>query len=506
MKRITGTCTLAHFLKTRAQLVIGLIVSAQSGLAAAPQCERLTTLMIPNTTVISASPSARASQNFCLATAVVRPVADSEIRVEIWLPPAEEWNGKFLGTGNGGYSGTLSYGEMEAALRKGYATAGSDTGHSGGDLRFGLGHPEKIQDWGHRAVHVMTETAKLLVHVYYGHFPSYSYFSGCSTGGHQALMEAQRYPEDYDGILAGAPGNNRVRLNVGFLWSWMTLRKAPGDPLPPSKLPLLNRAAIAACDAMDGVKDGLIGDPARCRFDPGTLVCRGADAPDCLTADQVAAVRLIYEGARNPRTHEQLFTGWARGTEAGWASYFVGRPEPARVDFWRYWVFYDPAWDPLTFDFDRDVAYADTRMSFLTANSPDLRDFQKRNGKLLVYHGWADPVAPPEESIRYYESVSRIMGGYAKLAPFYRLFLAPGMGHCSGGPGPNSFDGLGALDQWVTRSVAPDRIIASHSTGGKVDRTRPLCPYPLIARWKGTGNSDEAAEFVCAVPAAPARK
>ncbi|MBL0160357.1 MAG: tannase/feruloyl esterase family alpha/beta hydrolase [Bryobacterales bacterium] len=238
----------------------------------------------------------------------------------------------------------------------------------------------------------------------------------------------------------------------------------------------------------------------------GTLACRGADAPDCLTADQVAAVRLIYEGARNPRTHEQLFAGWARGTEAGWASYFVGRPEPARVDFWRYWVFFDPAWDPLTFDFDRDVAYADTRMSFLTANSPDLRDFQKRNGKLLVYHGWADPVAPPEESIRYYESVSRTMGGYAKLAPFYRLFLAPGMGHCSGGPGPNSFDALGALDQWVTRSVAPDRIIASHSTGGKVDRTRPLCPYPLIARWKGTGNSDDAAEFVCAVPAAPARK
>jgi len=490
-------------------------LAASWALANAQPCERLAALTIPSTAITSTvavpagpfSPggpggrggtAGREFPAFCRVTAVATPVPGSEIHVELWLPAAA-WNGKFLGTGNGGYSSAIGYADMERALRLGYATAGSDTGHEGGDLRFAVGHLEKIDDWAWRAVHVMTETAKPILRGYYGRFATQSYFSGCSTGGQQALTEAQRFPADYDGIVAGDPGNNRVRLNVGFLWSWLAVNKDGAEPLPASKLPMINRAAVAACDALDGVKDGLIADPRACKFDPGVLLCKGADGGDCLTASQVAAVRAVYDGARNPRTGDRLYPGWARGSESGWSGYFVGQREPARVDFWRYWVFNDPNWDFHTFDFDRDAAYADSKMAAATANDPDLTAFKQRNGKLLMYHGWADPVVPPEDGIAYYESVEKAMGGAQKTSAFFRLFMVPGMGHCAGGPGPSAFDALGALDKWVAQGTAPDRIVASHSAGGTVDRTRPLCPYPQAARWNGTGSIDDAASFACAV-------
>lgn len=468
---------------------------------AATACDGLASLTIPRTEIVSAGASVRSGNAFCLVKATARPVEDSEIGIEIWLPAAERWNGKLVGTGNGGYSSRLSYGAMEQALAQGYATAGTDTGHTGEDLKFGVGHPEKIVDWGHRAVHVMTETAKLVVRAYYGRFAARAYFSGCSTGGHQALMEAQRYPADYDGIVAGAPGNNRVRLNTAFLWAWTALNQDAASALPAAKLPVLNRAAVAACDELDGVKDGLIGDPRRCGFDAGSLLCRGGDGDDCLTAGQVAAVRRIYDGARNPRTRESLYPGWAKGSEAGWAGYFVGKTQPVRLEFWRDWVFHDPAWEPRTFDFDRDVEYADAKMSFLVANDANLAGFRARQGKLLMYHGWADPVVPAEDSIRYYERVQKEMGGAAQVSAFFRLFLAPGMGHCTGGTGPNAFDALGALDRWVTRGEAPDRMVASHASAGTVDRTRPLCPYPRVAQWSGKGDPNDEREFRCADPA-----
>jgi len=502
---------------------VGFAVLALAPCCSAAECDAMAALRITRTTITSTTAVAagafsatgaavRDYPEFCRVQAVARPVDDSEIRMEIWLPAKAAWNGKLLGTGNGGFSGALSYGEMESGLRQGYATAGSDTGHSGGDLAFGQGHPEKINDWAWRAVHVMTETAKLVARNYYGRFPEYSYFSGCSTGGHQALTEAQRFPEDYDGILAGAPGNNRVRLMVGFLWSWLALNRVPGAALPPSKLAMLHRAVMASCDARDGLKDGLIDDPRRCKFDPSILLCSGPDGPGCLTAGEVAAVKAIYAGARNPRSGERLFSGWAPGSEgtgampdSGWAAYFVGRAEPARLEFWRLWVFQDPAWDPRTFDFDRDVAFADAKMAFLVANDPNLSAFRKRGGKLLLYQGWADPVTPPENTIEYFSHVQAVMGGPTATSGFLRLFLAPGMGHCAGGSGPNRFDGLSALDDWVARGRAPDRIVATHSEGGKVDRTRPLCPYPLVARWNGKGSSDDAAQFACVAPGANER-
>jgi feruloyl esterase len=392
---------------------------------------------------------------------------------------------------------------MRTALEKGYATAGSNTGHDGGDLKFGAGHPEKIADWGYRAVHVMTGIAKQVVGAYYGHAPAHSYFTGCSTGGHQALMEAQRFPADYDGIVAGDPGNDRIRLNVGFLWSWLAANRDAGNPLPAAKLPMLNRAVMEACDALDGIRDGIISTPQSCRFDPNTLLCKNGDADTCLTESQAAAVRSIYDGARNPRTGERLFPGWERGSESlggrggGWQAYFAGQAEPARTDFWRYWVFGNPQWDPRTFDFDRDVATAAKKVGFIDATNPDLSGFAAQKGKLVMYHGWADPVVPPEDGVQYYESVTGKMGE-PKTHSFFRLFMVPGMGHCGGGPGPNTFDALGAMDRWVTDGVAPEQIVASHATDGNVDRTRPLCPYPAVAKWNGKGRSDDAANFVCA--------
>lgn len=392
--------------------------------ACAAGCDAIADLLIPNTTVTS---SAMVSGS-CRVKLLAKPVPGSEIRIEVWLPAPEVWNHKFAGTGNGGYSSALSSREMEALVRKGYAVAGSDTGHEGGDLKFAIGHPERIDDWGWRAIHVMTEAAKLVVRSYYGLLPELAYFTGCSTGGHQALSEAQRFPADYDGIVAGDPGNNRVRLNVGFLWSWLAAHPEHGQPLTAAKLPLIQKAGLDA------------------------PVCESGDRPDCLTGSQITAVRKIYEGARNPRTGEQIFPGWVRGSEMGWTAYFVGQPEPARLDFWRYWVFHDPNWNPRSFDFDRDVAFAEAQVAVASATSADLSAFAKRGGKLVVYHGAVDPVVPPQDSVDYRERVRKAMGAQT-VDSFYRLFIIPGMRHCNSAP-----DGLSALDRWVTTGVAPDRL------------------------------------------------
>jgi feruloyl esterase len=477
-------------------------------------CDSLTSLIIPDTTITSAAPVAAGPLSLpgtrapltvpaiCRVLAVSRPTPDSEIHFELWIPPAEAWNGKFEGTGNGGFSSAMEYNRMAEALSRGYATAGSDTGHEGGDLKFGVGHIEKINDWSYRAVHVMTESSKVILRDYYGRFPQYSYFNGCSTGGHQALSEAQRYPDDYDGIVAGDPGNNRIHLMTGFLWAYSALYKDAASPLPAAKLPLISKAAMEACDANDGVKDGIIGDPRRCKFDPGVLLCKNGDDGSCLTAPQVEAVRKIYAGPVNPRTGEKIFAGFPRGSETGWPGYFVGQPSPSRNEFWKLWVFNFPEWDWRTFDFDRDLSYADKKMAVVNALDTNLAPFKAHNGKLVMYHGWADPVVPPEDGVRYYEAVQKTMGGAAKTTDFFRLFMVPGMGHCAGGVGPNSFDAVGALDQWVSKRQAPQTIVATHSTAGKVDRSRPLCPYPQEAVWKGSGSTDDAASFTCASPGA----
>jgi feruloyl esterase len=495
--------------------------------SAGTACDTLGALTIPNVSIRSATmlpagpftaPGSRQEMTlpaFCRVEAVARPTSDSEIKFEVWIPPAEAWNGRFQGVGNGGYSGAIGYAAMATALRRGYATASTDTGHAGDDMKFGQGHPEKIIDWAYRSIHVMTDASKLIVRNHTGRFADRSYFVGCSSGGHQALSEAQRYPEDYDGIIAGDPANNRIRQTFGFLQSWVATHGKDGSPiLPPAKLPMLTKAAVDACDALDGLKDGIIDDPRRCTFDPGKLLCKpgstgsgqaaGADDAACLTAPQVEAARKMYEGTKNPRTGELIFAGWPRGSEGfgdsaiqGWRQYVLDPQEPMRVGFFRYFLFHDPNWDYRTIDWDRDLAYAEQKMPYMAAVDRDLTPFKKRGGKLLMYTGWADPVVPPHDTVAYYDAVVKAMGGPERTRDFYRFFLAPGMGHCSGGPGPNQFDGLTALEQWVEKGVAPDKLIASHSTNGKIDRTRPLCVYPQVARWKGTGSSDDASNFAC---------
>ena len=527
-------------------LVPVLAQVATPAASAGTSCANLAALTMPNVTIKSATavpagpftpPGAQAAADgqpqrgpaammlpaFCRVEATARPTSDSDIRFEVWIPPADAWNGKFEGVGNGGYSGAIGYAAMAIGLRRGYAVASTDTGHAGDDMKFGQGHPEKVIDWAYRSVHVMTETSKLIVRIAQGKFAEHAYFVGCSSGGHEALTEAQRYPEDYDGIIAGDPANNRIRQTFAFLHSWIATHDKDGKPIiPQSKLPLLTKAAVDACDALDGLKDGLIDDPRRCHFDPARLLCPSTssgqapkDEPTCLTAAQVESAKKTYDGVKNPRTGEQIFTGWPRGSEGfgdapgqSWRAYIMDPQEPMRVGFFKYFLFHDPNWDYRSIDWERDLAYAEQKMPFMAAVEKDMTPFKKRGGKLLMYTGWSDPVVPPQDTVAYYDAVVKTMGGLEKTREFYRFFLAPGMGHCSGGPGPNQFDHLTALEQWIEKGVAPDKMIATHSTGGKVDRTRPLCLYPQVARWKGTGSTDDAANFACvAEPAsAPARR
>jgi len=461
---------------------------------------------------------------FCRVQARVTTSSDSAVNFEVWIPDA--WNGKIVVTGNGGYSNVPSYRDMAYALAQGYAAAGGDTGHqtpTPDDLQWGVGHPERILDWGTRSIHAITGPAEKIVAAFEPNSPRRAYYYGCSTGGHQAYAEIQKYPQDFDGIIAGAPGNNRVRLNVAYLWQFLSNHSAADgrEIVPASKLPMITKAVLAACDKNDGVADGVVDDPRSCQFDPGSLVCRDQDAPDCLTTPQVAALNKMYGGATNDRG-ERIYPGWPKSSEAlttaadgrpssGWNQYW-GTGDPMRVNFWRLWVFNNPQWNPRTFDFDRDVARADDTIGKLVdQRNAALAAFKARDGVAIVYQGWQDPVVNPLDTIAYYEQVRARQGSQAETDRFFRLFMVPGMGHCGGGTGATSFgnqggfsqsidadhDLLAALDRWVERRTPPDRIIASKNESGKVVRTRPLCAYPKRAVYQGTGSTDDAASFVC---------
>jgi hypothetical protein len=469
-------------------------------------CVHLASITLPNAAVTAARvyPAGEFTSGrtfkvpaFCRVMATATPTADSDIKVEVWLP--EAWNGKLLGVDNGGFSGAINYAALAGAVTKGYAAVSTDTGHTGDQMEFGIGHPEKIVDWAHRSVHEMTRIAKSVVERATGRAPARAYFTGCSTGGQQALSEAQRYPADYDGIVAGDPGNNRINLIYGFLWSWLATHDADGASiLARAKLPALAQAAVAACDKNDGLEDGLIGDPRACRFDPSVLACRGDETNACLTPRQIDAAKKVYAGATT-KSGQQLYPGWSPGSEAGWTTYITDPKEPVRIGLFRSWVFQDPSWDPRSFDWDKDVATVNAKYPFLNATATDYRAFQSRGGKLLMYTGLADPVVSPADTFAYYESVVNAMGGTDATRSFYRFFPVPGMAHCGGGVGPNTFDALAALQDWVEKGTAPDSIRASHATNGQVDRTRPLCAYPAVAHYTGAGSIDDAANFSCVV-------
>ncbi len=478
----------------------------------AATCENLTSLSIPDTIITSAqtvaagkftppSPPADAGPYknlpaFCRVEATLKPSSDSDIRIEVWLP-ASGWNRKFQAVGNGGWAGVISYSALADAINTGYAGASTDTGHVGGSGSFALEHPEKLIDFGWRSQHEMTVKAKAIIQAFYGSAPRLSYWNGCSTGGRQGLKEAQKFPNDFDGIIAGAPAN---RTAIG-LWTAFAVLKDPASFVPPAKYPLIHQAVLNACDAADGLRDGLIDDPRRCHFDPQVLLCKGADGESCLTAPQVEAVRKIYTAATNPRTGQELFPSFVPGTELGWGIFGAGPEPPAlTLDQYRYVVFKNPHWDWRTFDFDKDIARSEQPENVvMNATDPNLAPFFAHNGKLLLFHGWSDPQVPALATIKYYNNVVDTLGGASKTMDSVRLFMEPGMGHCRGGEGPNVFDKVGAMEQWVEKGKAPESIIASHSTNGKVDRTRPLCPYPQVAMYQGSGSSDDAANFVCKV-------
>jgi feruloyl esterase len=426
---------------------------------------------------------------FCRVAATLRPTPQSEIRMEAWLP-STGWNGKLQVAGNGGFAGSIGYGAMGTALSAGYAAASTDTGHTGPSSNT-FANEEVLIDFAHRAVHETTVAAKRMIDLFYGEAPRFSYFAGCSTGGRQALAAAQRHPDDFDGIVAGAPAVETSTQAFGQIW----IAQAMADPaaaLPREALARLHDAVLNACDAQDGAGDGVLERPLSCSFDPQVLACREGSTPGtCLTPRQVEAVRTIYAGASNPRTGAPIFPGLERGSELGWSPAPVGYA----VDWFKYRVFKDPGWDPKTLNFDVDLARAITDANrILDTADADLDALTRSGGKLLMYAGWAEPGIPPRRLVTYYGDVQRQTAGAADAV---RLFMVPGMGHCGGGDGASTFDMVAALDRWVTSGTAPETIPASRVRNGAVDRTRPLCAYPKSAVYRGSGSLEEAGNFEC---------
>jgi feruloyl esterase len=516
------------------------IAGATSG-RAADSCAALKDLKIEDTTITAAesvptgsftAPDSKSYPNlpaFCRVTAIVSPVHDSAIRVEMWLPQ-EGWKGVFEGTGNGGYSGVLNYAILAAGLRRGYAVINTDQGTAPATPLNGdavVGHPVKWRDWGFRATHLMTVAGKQIASAFYSKEPAHAYFTGCSTGGQQALSEAQLYPADYDGIAAGAPVVNRTHLHAAFVWSRQAADRSPGSVLGHDKLALLKKSVVAACSPGAGgaASDAFVADPLHCAFDPASLVCKAADAPDCLTPEQVETVTRFYAGPKNPRTGEQIYPGWARGSEGpafGWAAEEGDPPlslkEPAFDSLFK-WVF-GPTWDWRTFDFDHDMKEVDAVLGpdVNGATAANIDAFKAHGGKLLIYHGWADSIVNPLGTIAFYESLAKAEGGQDQLQSSARLFLLPGVEHCGagGGEGPDAVgsehglpapsvdaehDVLAALAQWVETGAPPEKVIATKYQGDDPTKPivmqRPACPYPRKARYAGSGDTNAAASFVC---------
>jgi len=501
-----------------------VFVAFRADAAFAASCENLRMLSLPNVTITGATtvaagpfqapgtppPPPVVLPAHCRVAAVLTPSADSHIEIEIWMP-AENWNGKFEAVGNGGWAGVITYGSgapqaiprnMASALIEGYATASTDTGHvnDGSEGRFAVGHPEKLVDFAYRAVHEMTVTSKAVMNAFYGNVPRLSYWNGCSTGGRQALMEAQRFPEDFDGIIAGAPANYWTHLMASPLAAAQATHEGEAGNVPVDKLRLLHDAVVRACDGHDGVRDGLLQDPGRCSFDVKQLACKDADSSSCLTTAQVQAAQKMYEGAKNSRTKEQVFPGMAFGSELGWDPVRGLQPLPIANSYFKDVIYQDSGWDYRRFNVDEDVAKADAaHAALLNATDPDLRPFFARGGKLIQYHGWNDQQISPYNSINYYKSVEAKLGR-DEVNKSYRLFMAPGMMHCGGGDGPNQFNPMRALERWREQNVAPNELVAAHVANGVVDSTRPLCVYPQVAVYSGHRSTTEAANFSCKAP------
>ena len=501
-------------------------------------CEELAGLTLPETTISSAvvvpagpfevpgggpripgasAPPPAEVPSFCRVSGVIAP----DNHFEVWLPMKDVWNGRFQMVGGGGLAGNLTYNSFGSAMgalipnvKAGYATASTDTGHVASDYTW-LRDPAKVIDYGYRSIHETAVKSKAILAAFYGRPADYNYFNGCSTGGRQGLMEAQRYPDDFDGIVSGAPVNWFVKTHVTQLWMQRAAQRSPAYTLSPENLATINKAVMAQCDAMDGLKDGLLNDPRACNFDPGTLLCKKGQTSDCLTAEQIDTAREFYKGPVDPKTGEAYWVGMEPGSEApmgfihGWTFELASPDGPTDIPkhYFGDMVFQDDNWDWKTFDFDKDIQTTEERTGqILNAIDPNLDAFSGHGGKLILYHGWDDPLIFPAGTVRYYGEVvdhEKAKGAEdptAAAQAYARLFMVPGMGHCRGGPeATDNFDAQSAVEAWVEKGEAPDRILASHKySDGKPDRTRPLCPYPAVAKYDGQGDSDKAESFSCA--------
>src|SRR6202165_589465 len=521
------------------------IILLRSLPAFAASCESLSGLKLPDTTITSAQSVSAGSFTppnpgnqpvpsvfknlpaFCRVTVEVKPTNDSDIKLEVWMPQSG-FNGNFRGEGNGGFAGSPNYLSMADAVIHGYATASTDTGHSGSaiDGSWALGHPEKIVDFGYRAVHEMTVKAKTIIQAFYGQAPPPPFFACCSNGGRQGLMEAQRFPADYDGILSGAPANYWTRIFSAFIWDIQALQSDPESYIPSKKIPAIAAAVLAAGDANDGVKDGVLSDPRSCHFDPATMACKSGDSDSCLTPKQAEALKKVYDGPREP-SGKQFFPGFEPGGEVGpggWTTWITG-PAPGKdwqtvfaEGFFKNMITASNPLDLRAVKIQDAIKLADDQQARnFNADNPDLAAFAKHGGKLIIYHGWSDAALPPMATIQYLESVEKVLGKKSAES-FVRLYMAPGVQHCAGGPGPDSFGQLGrasahdpehdvrlALEAWVEKGAAPDKIIAAKMANEEsgplhATMTRPLCPYPQIAKYKGSGDDKDAANFNCAAP------
>jgi len=446
----------------------------------------------------------KVSVPFCRVVGYIEPVRGSHIGFEVWMPPVDNWNQRFLATGNPGFIGSISYGGLARILEQGYVAASTDTGHTDPGYDWAMGQPEKIVDWGHRAVHETTVVAKRLMQTFYGKGPDYSYWNSCHNGGNQGLNEVQRYPGDFDGVIAGDPAYYVTRLQAGTEYIvWTSLKDGIEAPayIPPAKYAVLNRAALDVCDARDGVVDGAIEVPARCDFDPGMIQCPGGDAASCLTAAQVDTARRIYAGAKFA-DGTPIYSGLEPGSELGWGIMAAG-PEPLGISngFFKYMVLEDPDWNFRSFDVEIHTHLAESKLGkALDAADPDLRPFRDHGGKLLLYQSWGETAVPPRSLIGYYDQVVEEMGGVSETEDFLRLFMVPGMGMCPGFSNPDNFNVLAALQEWVEKDVAPEQITAKYTDRGRVYRTRPVCPWPQAAIYKGSGSTDDAENFTCGTP------
>jgi feruloyl esterase len=432
---------------------------------------------------------------YCRVLMVLTPSSDSHIEAAFFLP-TDTWNGKLQVVGNGGWAGTVSYPAMAAALREGYAAASNDTGHraqdAGGGGMFGLGHPEKITDFAYRAMHETVVKAKSIVKDFYGSAPKYSYYNGCSTGGRQGLIEVTRYPEDFDAASVGAPANPHVHLHAAGVERSLELMKN-NAPLSQSKVEALHSAVMAACDALDGVKDGIISNPEKCHYDPAALLCKNSDGPSCLTQAQLETVRIVM-GDVKTKKGEVVWTGYPYGTELQLNALKNVPTGPGGVwDVVRVLGHQDKDYDWHNFDLDKELAIADT--AGIDVLTYDLSAFKAHGGKLLLYHGWADSSIPPGHTVSYYKAVLDKMG--KNQDDWFRLYMEPGMAHCGGGNGPDQFNKMGVIERWREAGEKPEAILATHVTATTVDMTRPLCPYPQVAVYKGAGSTNDAASFSC---------